>query len=433
MLQSFHYSRWGLSRAEQAPRLSIHPTYIPRSPMDLHQLTRQLHVRNNSKIVLYVADGLGGLPQQPGGMTELETANTPNLDALAKRGICGGSIPVLPGISPGSGPGHLGLFGYDPLQYLIGRGALEATGIGFELQNNDVAVRANFCTLDGAGNIVDRRAGRIASNISVPLVHKLREIKISGVDVFVEPVKEHRFVIVFRGAGLGDKVDDTDPQRTDVPPLDALASDKVSERTAEVARQFIIQARQLLADQPKANCLTLRGFAGKPDLPSYEDVYGLRAAAIAVYPMYKGLARLVGMDIVGQPQSLDEQMTLLEQNWTKYDFFFIHFKYTDSTGEDGNFAAKVVRTDEFDAAVPRITALNPEVIVVTGDHSTPSMLASHSWHPVPTLIASKYCRTDGCQKFGESECLRGGLGQFEAKYLMTLALANAGRLTKYGA
>jgi 2,3-bisphosphoglycerate-independent phosphoglycerate mutase len=401
--------------------------------MDLHQLTRQLHVKNNSKIVLYVADGLGGLPQQPGGMTELETAHTPNLDALAKRGVCGGSIPVQPGISPGSGPGHLGLFGYDPLQYLIGRGALEATGIGFELQNGDVAVRANFCTLDSAGNIVDRRAGRIASNMSVPLVHKLRDVKIPGVEVFVDPVKEHRFVIIFRGTGLRDKVNDTDPQRTGVPPLDPVAADKESDRTAEVARQFIIQARQLLADQPKANCLTLRGFAGKPALPSYEEVYGLRAAAIAVYPMYKGLARLVGMDIVGQPQTLEEQMALLEQNWTKYDFFFIHFKYTDSTGEDGNFAAKVARTEEFDAAVPRITALNPDVLVVTGDHSTPSMLASHSWHPVPTLIVGKYCRTDGCQKFGEAECLRGGLGQFEAKYLMTLALANAGRLAKYGA
>jgi 2,3-bisphosphoglycerate-independent phosphoglycerate mutase len=433
-LSAFGY--W-LSARNQKCRSTLSLIADSRKPtaiaMDLHQLTRQLHVTNNTKIVLYVADGLGGLPQQPGGMTELETANTPNLDALAKRGICGGSIPVLPGISPGSGPGHLGLFGYDPLKCLIGRGALEATGIGFELQNGDVAVRANFCTLDSAGNITDRRAGRIASNMSVPLVHKLREVKIPGVEVFVDPVKEHRFVIVFRGNGLRDKVNDTDPQRTGVAPLDPVASDRESERTAEVARQFIIQARQLLSDQPKANCLTLRGFAGKPDLPSYEEVYGLRAAAIAVYPMYKGLARLVGMDIVGQPQTLDEQMALLEQNWDKYDFFFIHFKYTDSTGEDGNFAAKVARTEEFDAAVPRITALNPDVLVVTGDHSTPSMLASHSWHPVPTLIVSKYCRTDGCQKFGEAECLRGGLGQFEAKYLMTLALANAGRLTKYGA
>jgi 2,3-bisphosphoglycerate-independent phosphoglycerate mutase len=401
--------------------------------MDLHKLTRELHVKNNTKIVLYVADGLGGLPQQPGGMTELETANTPNLDALAQRGVCGGSIPVLPGISPGSGPGHLGLFGYDPLEYLIGRGALEATGIGFEMQDGDVAIRANFCTLDANGNITDRRAGRIASEESAPLVRKLREVSIPGIQVFVEPVKEHRFVVVFRAPGLRGHVQDTDPQQTGVPPLEPVATDKESERTADIARQFITQARRLLADQPKANCATLRGFSGKPKLPSYDDVYGLKAAAIAVYPMYKGLARLVGMDIVGTPQTLDEQMTLLEQNWSKYDFFFIHFKYTDSTGEDGNFAAKVQRTEEFDAAVPRITALKPDVLVVTGDHSTPSMLGSHSWHPVPTLLVAKNCRTDGCQRFGESECLRGGLGQFEAKYLMTLALANAGRLSKYGA
>jgi 2,3-bisphosphoglycerate-independent phosphoglycerate mutase len=403
------------------------------SAMDLLQLTRDLHVKNNTKIVMYVADGLGGLPQQPGGLTELETANTPNLDALAKIGICGGSIPVLPGISPGSGPGHLGLFGYDPLKYLIGRGALEATGIGFQLQDNDVAIRANFCTIDSAGNIADRRAGRIPTEESAPLAIKLRQVKIPGVEVLVEPVKEHRFVIVLRGQGLKGHVQDTDPQVTGVPPLKPVASNPDSKKTAEVAAEFIRQAREIIKNEKRANCLTLRGFSGKPDLPSYEEVYGLRAAAIAVYPMYKGLARLVGMDIIGKPQTLEEQMTLLEQNWEKYDFFFIHFKYTDSTGEDGNFDAKVKRTEEFDAAVPRITALKPDVLVVTGDHSTPSMLKSHSWHAVPTLLVSKNCRTDGCEKFGESECLRGGLGQFEAKHLMTLALANAGRLGKYGA
>jgi 2,3-bisphosphoglycerate-independent phosphoglycerate mutase len=401
--------------------------------MDLHDLTRQLHVKNGSKIVLYVADGLGGLPQTPGGLTELETARTPHLDALAQAGVLGSSIPVLPGISPGSGPGHLGLFGYDPLKYVIGRGALEATGIGFALQEGDVAIRANFCRLDAAGNISDRRAGRIASDQSAKLAVKLRDVSIPGVEVFVEPVKEHRFVIVLRGKGLAGNVRDTDPQRTGVPPLEPVAVDAASKQTAHVAGEFVRQARALLADQPQANGLTLRGFSGKPKLPSYEEVYGLKAAAIAVYPMYKGLARLVGMEIVGQPQTLADQMSLLEHNWATFDFFFIHYKYTDSSGEDGNFAAKVQRTEEFDAAVPRITALKPDVIVVTGDHSTPSMLKSHSWHPVPTLLWAANCRTDACQKFGESECLRGGLGQFEAKYLMVLALANAGRLGKYGA
>lgn len=401
--------------------------------MDMHELTRQLHVKNDTKIVMLVADGLGGLPQKPGGLTELETAHTPNLDALAKRGILGGSIPVKPGISPGSGPGHLGLFGYDPLQYLIGRGALEATGIGFELLEGDVAIRANFCTIDSAGNITDRRAGRIPTEESAPLAVKLREVSIPGVQVFVEPVKEHRFVVVLRGDGLRGNVADTDPQATGVPPLEPRATNPDSEKTAQIAAEFVKQAKKLLADQPKANCCTLRGFSDKPTPPSYEEVYGLRAAAIAVYPMYKGLARLVGMDIVGSAQSLDEQMAVLEENWSKYDFFFIHFKYTDSTGEDGNFDAKVKRTEEVDACVPRIMALKPDVFICTGDHSTPSMLQSHSWHPVPTLLVADNCRTDPCEKFGEAECLRGGLGQFEAKYLMILALANAGRLGKFGA
>jgi len=239
--------------------------------------------------------------------------------------------------------------------------------------------------------------------------------------------------VVFRGEGLGGHVADTDPQATGVPPLEPRATDPDSEKTAEVAAEFVRQARELLADQPKANCCTLRGVSAKPNLPSYEEVYGLRAAAIAVYPMYKGLARLVGMDILGEAQTLDEQMQVLEQNWDSYDFFFIHFKYTDSTGEDGNFEAKLKRTEEVDTCVPRIMALKPDVFICTGDHSTPSMLANHSWHPVPTLLVAKNCRTDACEKFGETECLRGGLGQFEAKHLMTLALANAERLAKFGA
>ena len=401
--------------------------------MDPHKLTRELFVKNDSKIVMLVADGLGGLPMTPGGKTELETAKTPNLDALAKIGVQGGSIPVFPGISPGSGPGHLGLFGYDPIQYLIGRGALEATGIGFHMQPGDVAARGNFCTLDAAGNICDRRAGRIPTEESTPLAVRLRNVKIPGCETFVEPVKEHRFVVVFRAPGLAGNIKDTDPQVTGVPPLSAQAQDQASQRTAEIANQWIAAATKLLAGEQKANGLTLRGFAARPDLPSYEEVYGLKAAAIAVYPMYKGLARLVGMDVVGQAQTLGEQIDLLAANWAKYDFFFIHFKYTDSTGEDGNYGAKVRRIEEFDAVIPRVTALKPDVLIVTGDHSTPSFLRTHSWHPVPTLLVSDCCRTDGHATFGENTAARGGLGQFEAKYLMTLALANARRLGKYGA
>lgn len=401
--------------------------------MDIHDLTRELFLTNTSKIVMFVADGLGGLPMELGGPTELEAAKTPNLDALAKRGVQGASIPVKPGIAPGSGPGHLGLFGYDPLKYQIGRGALEATGIGFELKPGDVAIRCNFCTIDASGNITDRRAGRISSEESAPLAISLRQVKIPGIEIFVEPVKEHRFVVVFRGEGLSGNVLDTDPQKTGVPPLDPRPADAASAKTAEVAKEFLAQAKKILAGHPKANFHTMRGFAGKPALPSYKEVYGLKSAAIAVYPMYKGLARLVGMDVIGKAHTLAEQIDVLEQAWKDYDFFFIHFKYTDSTGEDGNFAEKVKRIEELDGILPRIIALKPDVFIVTGDHSTPSYLKSHSWHPVPTLLVSDCCRPDPHQTFNESTCITGGLGHFEAQYLMTLALANAGRLGKYGA
>ncbi len=401
--------------------------------MEIQQLVRELKIKNDSKIVLLVADGLGGLPLEPGGPTELEAAKTPNLDALAKIGTLGNSIPILPGITPGSGPGHLGLFGYDPLKFLIGRGALEATGVGFNLGPKDVAVRCNFVTLDAAGNITDRRAGRIPSEESAPLAIKLREIKISGIEIFVEPVKEHRFCVIFRGEGLGGSVADTDPQKTGVPPLDPHAHNAESQKTAEIAKQFVAQAEKLLKGQPKANGLTLRGFAKAPALPSYEDVYGLKAAAIAVYPMYKGLAQLVGMDLVGKPTTLAEEIDVLAKAWNDYDFFFVHFKYTDSRGEDGNFAEKAKMIEQFDAVVPRVMALNPTVLAVTGDHSTPAKMKGHSWHAVPVLIAGQNVRTDACQSFGETECLKGGLGQFQAMYLMPLLLAHADRLGKFGA
>ena len=401
--------------------------------MDMHRLARELNVKNENKIVMLVADGIGGLPIEAAGPTELEAARTPNLDAMVARGTCGLSIPVKPGISPGSGPGHMGLFGYDPLEYLIGRGALEATGIGFHLGANDVAIRCNFCTLDASGNITDRRAGRIPTEESAPLAVRLRDISIPGIEVFVEPVKEHRFVVVLRGEGLGGDVADTDPQATGVPLLAPVPHNSESQRTAEVAAEFARQGAELLTDQKAANAFSMRGFSARPALPSFEEVYGLRAAAVAVYPMYKGLAKLVGMEVVGDAKTLGEQMEIVKDQWENYDFFFVHFKYTDSTGEDGDFAGKVKRIEEFDAAIPAITDLNPAVTIVTGDHSTPSLLKAHSWHPVPTLIAAASCRPDRCTTFGEADCVSGGLGQFEAKYLMPLPLAHADRLGKYGA
>jgi 2,3-bisphosphoglycerate-independent phosphoglycerate mutase len=401
--------------------------------MDMHDLMRELREPNDTKMVLLVADGLGGLPLEPGGKTELESARTPNLDACVREGVCGLSTPVLPGITPGSGPGHLGLFGYDPLKHRIGRGILEALGIHFPVGPRDVAIRGNFCTVDDQGVITDRRAGRPTTERCVAMCKKLQEIRVPGVEVFVEPVREHRFVAVFRGDDLGDAVNDTDPQMTGHKPLEAKGADPHSENTARIANRFIAEAARVLKNDAPTNMVTLRGFARYPKIATMQDVYGVRAVAIAVYPMYKGLARLVGMDVPDCGATLGDQIETLRTLWDKYDFFFIHFKYTDSTGEDGNFAAKVEMIERLDGEVPKVRALNPDVLVITGDHSTPSKLRSHSWHPVPTLLWARTCRPDPVTEFGESYCLRGGLGHFQAMYLLPLMMAHARRLGKFGA
>ncbi|MEE8385675.1 MAG: 2,3-bisphosphoglycerate-independent phosphoglycerate mutase, partial [Dehalococcoidia bacterium] len=401
--------------------------------MDIHELTRTLHLDNGSKIVMVVADGLGGLPQNPGGQTELETANTPHLDEIASRGVCGLAFPVLPGITPGSGPGHLGLFGYDPLEYIIGRGVLEALGIDFDLGPHDVAIRGNFCTVDDDGVITDRRAGRIPTETCVKLVQKLRTIRIDGVEIFVEPVRDYRLVVVFRGDGLDGDVEDTDPQTVGAKALAPKPRTPDAQRTADVVAEFIHQAAEILEDERPANMLTLRGIAQRPPIPTMQEVYGLKSAAVAVYPMYRGLARLVGMEVLPPMADIGEQVAALKRNWDAYDFFFFHYKYTDSAGEDGNFDEKVRHLELLDAQIPHLTALGPKVLIVTGDHSTPCTLKSHSWHPVPVLLAADTCRPDETKHFGESPCLYGGLGQFQAKYLLPLALAHAGRLQKFGA
>jgi 2,3-bisphosphoglycerate-independent phosphoglycerate mutase len=401
--------------------------------MKLHDLIKELHEPGESKIVLLVADGLGGLPIEPNGKTELESARTPNLDALAREGVCGLSIPVLPGITPGSGPGHLALFGYDPLQYRIGRGILEALGINFQVGPRDVAARGNFCTVNAAGVITDRRAGRPTTERCQALCRKLQEIRVPAVEIFVEPVREHRFVVVFRGDNLGDAVNDTDPQQVGQRPLEAKGSDPASENTARAVNAFVAEAGRLLKDEATMNMVTLRGFARYPKIETMQEVYGLKPVAIAVYPMYRGLARLVGMEVAEAGATLADQAETLRRLWSQYDFFFLHYKYTDSTGEDGNFAAKVEMIEHLDTEVPKIRALDPDVLIVTGDHSTPSKLRGHSWHTVPTLLWSPTCRPDPVIEFGESYCLRGGLGQFPAMYLLPLAMAHAGRLGKYGA
>jgi 2,3-bisphosphoglycerate-independent phosphoglycerate mutase len=398
------------------------------------EFLRRLVVPAQTRLVMLIMDGLGGLPFEAGGKTELETARTPNLDALAARSALGLTIPVGPGITPGSGPGHLAIFGYDPIEHEIGRGALEALGVDFELRPGDVAARGNFCSLDAAGLITDRRAGRIPTEASQALVQRLRAIHIEGVEFFVEPVKEHRFAFVMRGASLGDALTDTDPQKTGVSPLPVRALHPGSEQAARLANQFIHQADQLLRDASPANGILLRGFASLPKLSTYPELFGLHAAAIAVNGMYRGVARLAGMEVLDVGgTSIEDEFTCLEKNWAAYDFFYLHIKQTDTAGERGDFWGKVLVIEQVDALLPRLLNLDPDVVIVSGDHSSPAVLKAHSWHPVPALLYSKSVRADGIAEFGERACARGSLGVLPATDIMPIALANAERLTKYGA
>ena len=402
------------------------------------ELIKQLHMPAETKIVQLVLDGVGGLPREQDGKTELEAANTPNLDALAARSQLGLAVPVRPGVTPGSGPAHLSLFGYDPLEYDVGRGVLSALGIGFDLHPEDVAARGNFCTIDDNGLITDRRAGRIPTEFGQKLTALLREIQLPGIQAYVETVKEYRFVLVLRptaGQALHANIADTDPQKTGVPSLPAIAEDEASEATAQLANDWIAAARVILKDHQPANSLNLRGFAQDPGFPKFPDVYGLRAGAIATYPMYRGVAKLVGMDVLPVAgETLEDEVDTLRAHWDQYDYFFFHVKKTDSAGEDGDFERKAGVIEHVDeAVVPAIMDLDPDVLIVTGDHSTPSALKSHSWHPVPTLLWSRFCSWDGAEGFGERACGRGSLGVFPATDEMQLALGNALRLNKYGA
>ncbi|MGD8276748.1 MAG: 2,3-bisphosphoglycerate-independent phosphoglycerate mutase [Gemmatimonadota bacterium] len=394
-----------------------------------------LVIPGRSRIVLMVLDGLGGLPQPETGRTELEAAHTPNLDRIAGRSALGLHVPVDHGIAPGSGPGHLALFGYDPAQHNIGRGVLSALGVGFELEPGDIAVRLNLATVDGAGTITDRRAGRPPDAENRRLVAKLREgvTAPDGIEVFFEPEKEHRAVLVLRGVGAPAAVTDSDPQRTGVPPLRVEATQPGAERTAAALRHVLDEARQALADEPRANAILARGIDAFDRFPSFQDRYGLNALAIARYPMYSGVARLVGMRTLPPPATDADSVGVLSTEYDRYDFHFIHFKSMDSRGEDGDFDAKVAAIEAVDALVPAIEALAPDVLVVTGDHSTPASYRAHSWHPVPILIASPWCRPASDAWFGERSCRAGELGIFPAKSIMTLALAHAGRLAKFGA
>ncbi len=398
-------------------------------------LLTQLNRPSSAKIILLVLDGLGGLPMQSGGATALEAAATPNLDRLAQEGTTGLTIPILQGVTAGSGPAHLALFGYDPLKYDVGRGVLAATGVGLQVASGDVAARGNFCTLDNDGLITDRRAGRLPSEAAAPLVEQLDSIEIPGYTFEIRHVREYRFALVARGEGLESDLADTDPQQVGLAPMDVIPEKPQSKASAELFNRWIDASRSVLAREPLANGLTLRGFSTNPELPQFGPSYGLNAVCVAVYPMYKGAAKLVGMEILEfEGEDPADEFSALGPRWEDFDFAFIHIKATDSRGEDGDFEGKAAVIEQVDRELGQLMDLEPAVLAVTGDHSTPARMRSHSWHPVPLLLwAPDTVRPDDSQGFGERICARGGLGTFPAKSLMALLLAHAGRLNKFGA
>jgi len=400
----------------------------------IEKLLAELVQPNTTKILMLVMDGLGGLALQPDGLSELESAHTPNLDALASRSSLGMTQPLIPGVAVGSGPGHLALFGYDPLQYEIGRGALEVLGVDFELGPDDIAARGNFCTLGDQGLISDRRAGRLPTKEATELIKILRTIRVPGAEFFLEPIKEHRFAFVMRKTGAGVQLTDTDPLHNGMPPNPVTGLDSASHVSADLINQFLFQARQVLKDLSPANMILLRGFEKLPILPSFAERYQLNAAAVAVNGMYRGVSRLVGMQVLDvHGTSIADEFDTLEQAWQDFDFFYLHVKKTDTYGEMGDFSAKVGVIEEFDALLPRALALRPDVIVVGGDHSSPAAMRSHSWHPVPLLLHSQFARAERSCQFGETACAHGHLGIIPATHVMPLALAHAGRLQKYRA
>ena len=406
----------------------------------LDSVYAKLQVKTGAKMALIVLDGLGDLAtRSQNWMTPLEAAKTPNLDALTQSGCAQGRmIPVAPGITPGSGPGHLALFGYDPIEWEVGRGVIETLGLGIELKNGDVAARANFCTLDAKGIVTDRRAGRIATEVCERLCAILSSKiqKIGSTEVHIYPGKEHRFVVVFRGQGLEGPLTDTDPNREGLPIAEAKPADPQNagqKKVAKLIADFYKLALPLLAGEKTANGFLMRGVAHQPDIPTFEQRYGLKAAAIAVYPMYKGLSQLVGMEKIEGPETIAQQFERYVKEYDQYDFFFIHYKYTDKAGEDGNFAAKVKAIEDFDAALPILMAKMPDVLAITGDHSTPVAVKGHSWHPQPVLIHSEISGSDKLARFTETGANSGSLGIFEAKYLIRLMQANGRMFDKYGA
>ena len=399
-----------------------------------HSLIKRLVSQTPSKIVLIVFDGLGGAQDPRSGKTELEISNHPFLDELASRSACGLSMPVMPGVTPGSGPGHLGIFGYDPLQWEIGRGLLDGMGVAFPFEGRDLCARGNLCTADSKGVLTDRRAGRLSTEKCQEMCNLLSGMVIDGVKIFIQPVRDYRVLVVFRGSGLESDLTDSDPQREGVKPPEVKATTPHAQTAASVINKFLTEARKRLASHAPSNSIVIRGFSKMVQLPSFQELYGLNPAVVAIYPMYKGLAKLVGMrELKVAGSTIADEVEVLKENWSQHDFFFFHIKWADSAGEDGDFDRKAKVFTEMDPYIKEIASLKPDVLAITGDHSTPAVWKGHSWHPVPVLINSRACLYGGASRFTELECAKGTLGHISSQDIMPLLLANAGKLAKYGA
>jgi 2,3-bisphosphoglycerate-independent phosphoglycerate mutase len=410
------------------------------SPRELYS---RLARPGDGRLLLLVLDGLGDLRTAAQPETALEGARTPNLDALARRAALGRTLPVAYGVTPGSGPGHLALFGYDPLspEADIGRGALEALGMGIDVAPGDVVARGNFATADADGNLIDRRAGRIPTDECVRLCtaindHLASAPSVPGLTAQVFPGEGYRFVLRLRGPGLSADLEDTDPQILGVPPLPPKATGTSAGVTVERLAKILPVIGAALVREPKANRFLLRGFASLPHLSSLESLYGLRSGCFAGYPLYRGVSKAVGMTVAECGKSVRETFAAAAAGLAGLDFTFVHVKGTDQAGEDGDLAAKVAVIEEVDRELPVLLAAldsAKDVLAITGDHSTPAPMKSHSWHPVPVLLAGPHAFVDGLPRFTEGTCIQGHLGTFPAMNLLGLMLANAGRLEKFGA
>jgi 2,3-bisphosphoglycerate-independent phosphoglycerate mutase len=407
--------------------------------MNWDTLYSELTLKPNAKLALVVLDGVGDIAtEEQNYLTPLEAATTPNLDQLCKDSAQGRMISIAPGITPGSGPGHLSLFGYDPLEFQVGRGVVEALGLGMELKPGDVCARANFATLDSNGIVTNRRAGRIPTETCEKLCALLsaKVKRLGDTEIIIRPGKEHRFVVVFRGKGLEGPLTDADPGREGFPIPTVRPRDENNagqNKMAKLVAEFSKTALPVIAKEKPANGFLLRGIAPQPNIPLFEERYQLRAACLAIYPMYKGLAQLVGMKKLEGPATISEQFERYLNEYDHFDFFFIHYKYPDKYGEDGNFAAKRSAIEAFDAALPILLKKKPGVLVITGDHSTPCAVKGHSWHPQPVLLHSAWSGSDKLQRFTETGANLGSLGVFEAKYLIRLMQANERMFDKFGA